>query len=207
MRLTMDVFSPLSVHKPPKPWPRIYALAVLGLAFGGIPSTAEAAKFYVTAQEGVMRANLTGTELELLVPAAAEDERPISVAVDVDGGKLYWTYETPEGGKIQRADLLDGGNVETLITDVGSPVEIEVDASDGKIYFVSRTDGIFRADLDGTGQELLVPLPRCTGLALDVPDGKMYWTNAGDDLVQRANLDGTEVEDLVAMIDLNPNVA
>ena len=27
--------------------------------------------------------------------------------------------------------------------------------------------------------------------------GKMYWTDAGTDKIQRANLDGTQVEDLV----------
>jgi hypothetical protein len=32
---------------------------------------------------------------------------------------------------------------------------------------------------------------------LDVENGKMYWTDWGTDKIQRANLDGTNVEDLV----------
>ena len=33
--------------------------------------------------------------------------------------------------------------------------------------------------------------------ALDVTDRKMYWTDWGTDKIQRANLDGTGVEDVV----------
>ena len=35
------------------------------------------------------------------------------------------------------------------------------------------------------------------GIALDVAAGKMYWTDRGNEWIQRANLDGSEVEGLV----------
>ena len=35
------------------------------------------------------------------------------------------------------------------------------------------------------------------GLAVDSAAGKLYWTDYGSDRIQRANLDGSEVEDLV----------
>jgi len=35
------------------------------------------------------------------------------------------------------------------------------------------------------------------GIALDLGAGKMYWTDAFTDKIQRANLDGSDVEDLV----------
>jgi hypothetical protein len=35
------------------------------------------------------------------------------------------------------------------------------------------------------------------GIALDVAGGKMCWTDAGNSKIQRANLDGTGVEDLI----------
>ena len=38
-------------------------------------------------------------------------------------------------------------------------------------------------------------MPR--GLALDLGAGKMYWIDQGTDKIQRANLDGSDVEDLV----------
>ena len=36
-----------------------------------------------------------------------------------------------------------------------------------------------------------------TGIALDLGSGKMYWTDRGTDKIQRADLDGSNVEDLV----------
>ena len=44
-------------------------------------------------------------------------------------------------------------------------------------------------------------LDKPNGLALDVADGKMYWADAGTDRIQRANLDGSNVEDLVSSAD------
>ena len=37
------------------------------------------------------------------------------------------------------------------------------------------------------------------GLALDLVDRQMYWTDMGTDKVQRANLDGTNIEDLYSL--------
>ena len=39
------------------------------------------------------------------------------------------------------------------------------------------------------------------GLALDVGAGKLYWVDAGTRTIQRANLDGSQVEDVVAGLD------
>ena len=37
-----------------------------------------------------------------------------------------------------------------------------------------------------------------SGIALDISAGKIYWTDTSTDKIQRASLDGTNVEDLVA---------
>ena len=42
------------------------------------------------------------------------------------------------------------------------------------------------------------------GLALDAEGGKLYWTDSGTGKIQRANLDGSEVEDLVTEGLLSP---
>ena len=42
------------------------------------------------------------------------------------------------------------------------------------------------------------------GIALDVAGGKMYWTDAGSDKIQRANLDGSGVEDLIITYSSGP---
>ena len=64
-----------------------------------------------------------------------------------------------------------------------------------KIYWV--TDTIQRANLDGSDIEAVVTLTayKIWGLALDLADGKVYWTALLPDeaAVQRANLDGVKV--------------
>ena len=60
-------------------------------------------------------------------------------------------------------------------------------------------DRIQRADIDGSNVEDLVStgLVDPVDVALDLAEGKMYWTDHGTDKIQRANLDGSQVEDLV----------
>ncbi len=92
----------------------------------------------------------------------------------------------------------------------GGADEMVINRQDGYLYFVSRgsadaarRDGrIQRVPLEGGKREILVEgdLSQPGGLALDIEGGKMYWfcTNwpkAGR--IQRANLDGTDVEDVI----------
>ena len=44
------------------------------------------------------------------------------------------------------------------------------------------------------------------GIALDVMAGKIYWADVGAD-IQRANLDGTDVEDLVTVLESPTGIA
>ena len=60
-----------------------------------------------------------------------------------------------------------------------------------------------RTNLDGSDLDTLVTLDfgYLTGLALDVPGGKIYWTHPSSNYsvarVQRANLDGSGIKDIV----------
>jgi len=40
-------------------------------------------------------------------------------------------------------------------------------------------------------------LGRAESITLDTTQGKMYWTDSGTDKIQRANLNGTNIEELV----------
>ncbi len=55
-----------------------------------------------------------------------------------------------------------------------------------------------RARLDGSEIEDLVTegLQTSQAIALDLGEGRMYWTDYGTDKIQRANPDGSQVEDL-----------
>ncbi len=167
------------------------------------PPTTGGSKLYWTdsnrSASKIQRANLDGSGIEDLVTSGLDG--PISLALDMTGGKMYWT----EGGayKIQRANL-NGSGVEDLYTTSASleiPYGIALDVAGGKMYWTvgGTSNKIQRANLDGSGVEDLVTsgltFPR--GLALDVAGGKMYWANSGADKIQRANLNGSNVEDLV----------
>ena len=150
----------------------------------------------------VQRANLDGTNVEDLVNTQGS---PFGIALDTTNGKMYWSIWNP--GKIRRANL-DGTNVEDFVTGLQQPEDIDLDIPGGKIYWTDTgTNKIQQANLDGSNIEDLVTvgLSYPLGLTLDVSAGKMYWTNTsfyprpwpGLDKIQRANLDGTNVEDLV----------
>ena len=102
-------------------------------------------------------------------------------------------------GRIYRSDL-DGSNIQTLVSGLGSPRDITLDVAGGKMYFTDwGHDAIRRADLDGSNIQTLVNglgLPR--GIALDVAGGKMYFTGTDRDgtAIYRSDLDGSNIQTL-----------
>lgn len=106
--------------------------------------------------------------------------------------KLY--YGDVGTATISRANP-DGSDVETLITGV-APWGLALDIAGGKIYWVSFSNQrLSRANLDGTNVEVLVTGMTGEELALDLESGKVYWSGSGK--IQRANLDGSGVEDII----------
>ncbi|HET6883080.1 MAG TPA: hypothetical protein VFI31_23125, partial [Pirellulales bacterium] len=67
----------------------------------------------------------------------------------------------------------------------------------GTMYWTHRDEGVYVAARDGSDVKLLVPGNFADGLAIDIPNGKLYWTiSSGLNKIQKANLDGTDVEDV-----------
>ena len=68
----------------------------------------------------IQRSNLDGSDVEDLVTSGLVD--PPDIALDVAGGKMYWTDFDLLGGrhKIQRSNL-DGSNFENVVTGLYSP--------------------------------------------------------------------------------------
>ena len=138
-------------------------------------------------------------------------------AFDIGGGKIYWTGFGTD--KIQRANL-DGSNVEDLVTSgLNGPNGIAVDIAGGKMYWTdAEGDNIRRANLDGSNVEDLITsgLDAPGRIALDIASGKMYWTHTDwnpateeftNGKIQRANLNGTEVEDVITGLDVPDGIA
>ena len=127
---------------------------------------------------------------------------PEGIAIDVAGEKMYWADQWTDA--IRRSDL-DGENIEDLVTGVEDPRDIALDLVAGRMYWTEQGTGtIRRADLDGTNGETLIEAEGPKGIALDVIERKMYWTAkevgrfSDVGVVQRSNLNGANVETLVA---------
>ena len=120
--------------------------------------------------------------------------------------RLYWTEwksYSSSLSRIARANA-DGTGGETLmdgLTDGVGPRDLAVDSINGKLYWSNKSAAaLHRCNLDGTGDEAIVNEAYPEGLALDVAGGKIYWADYtySEPRIRRANLDGTDVEDLAA---------
>ena len=112
--------------------------------------------------------------------------------------ELYWN----DGNMIHRA-ALDGSGAQNVAA-TSATLGIAPDPGAGLFWTddvprvpVGPTGTIRHSDLAGGGMTDLVPgIPTPVGIALDVPDGKMYWTDSNN-VIHRANLDGSNAENLV----------
>lgn len=145
----------------------------------------------------IRRANLDGTQMELLVNGL---KYPRGIAVDAVHGKIYWVQSPPAGnatGLLKRANL-DGTVVETVYAEnpydptysfVSKPT---VDPTNGYVYF-SAGGAIRRVRLDGTGavQTVVRGVTTVAAIALDVDAGRVYFAdaNTNSDYIGLANLD------------------
>ena len=151
--------------------------------------------YWIDKAKGTLH-SLVGPEVESLVPSV---HNAISLAVDTIDEKLYWAEKTGNRtGKIRRANL-DGTNVQ-LVKDLTSvPLDIALDTVNRKIYLTNSWGKVQRLNFNGSNFQpnLITGLQMPNHLALDVTRGKIYWTEETSDRtgkIQRANLDGTNVE-------------
>jgi DNA-binding beta-propeller fold protein YncE len=197
----------------------LLAVLALGVALNLVAAAQQGVRMYWTdvghpilANGKIQRANLDGSNIQDLVTTGLTV--PADIALDVAGGKMYWTNTAlpPADSKIQRANL-DGSTIEDLVTTgLTQPYGIALDVAGGKMYWTDAgntgaADGrIQRADLDGPNIEDLVTtgITGPAGIALDVAGGKMYWADKDAAKIQRANLNGDNVEDLVTGVLSSP---
>jgi DNA-binding beta-propeller fold protein YncE len=179
-------------------------------------------KLYWSDREGmrVMRANLDGSKLETLVDTSQGEGRPgkeirkwcVGIAIDVDGGKLYWTQKGSDNageGRIFRANLeipkgqtpANRKDIELLFDGLPEPIDLDLDLGNRIMYWTDRGDPprgntVNRAPMDPTPGVKTEPeivfthLMEGIGLALDLKGGRMFVTDLGGS-VYSANLDGS----------------
>jgi DNA-binding beta-propeller fold protein YncE len=184
-------------------------------------------KLYWSDREGmrVMRANLDGSKIETLIEtghgdADRRDARNwcVGIALDVDGGKLYWTQKGSDNagqGRIFRANLeipkgqtpANRKDIEVLFDHLPEPIDLDLDPVNRMMYWTDRGDPprgntVNRAPMDAAPESRKEPeiifshLMEGIGLALDLKSGRMFLTDfAGS--IYSANLDGSNKKTLL----------
>ena len=184
-------------------------------------------KLYWCDREGmrVMRCNLDGSRIETLVDSSQGDARPgsdtkkhcVGIAVDVEGGKFYWTQkgDAKAGqGRLFRANIeIPPGqtastrkDIELLYDALPEPIDLDIDPGTRTLYWTDRGDPprgntVNRAPLDSQPGQRPAPeivfkhLLEGIGLALDLKGGRMFITDLAGS-VYRANLDGSDKKTL-----------
>ena len=106
----------------------------------------------------VLSLNPDGSDRKVIV---TECRLPDGIAVDVEGGHIYWTnmgVPTQNDGSIERVDL-DGRNRTTIVPQGGTftPKQLKLEKKSGKLYWCDREGmRVMRANLDGSALETLV---------------------------------------------------
>jgi len=174
----------------------------------------------------VMRANLDGSEIETLVDTSRGDSRPgsdprkwcVGIAVDSDGGKLYWSQKGGHHaglGRIFRANILvpqgqraeNRSDIELLYGNLPEPIDLELDPVTRTLYWTDRGNPprgntVNRAPMDpeakkGNEPEILFThLREGIGLTLDLKGRRMFITDLGG-TVYSADLDGSNRKTLL----------
>ena len=185
-------------------------------------------KLYWCDREGmrVMRANLDGSTVETLVDTSQGEARPgknvtkwcVGIALDVEGGKLYWTQKGGDNaneGRIFRANLeipkgqtaSNRQDIEVLHEGLPEPIDLDLDPINRMMYWTDRGDPprgntVNRAPMDGAPGKRVDPeiifnhLMEGIGLSLDLKGGRMFLTDLGGS-VYSANLDGSDKKALL----------
>ncbi|XP_072942146.1 low-density lipoprotein receptor-related protein 4 [Epargyreus clarus] len=118
---------------------------------------------------------------------------PAGLAYDWMTDKLYWSdYGT---NRIEVSN--PNGTMRSLLAwkNVDKPRDIVLDPKGGLMYWSNwgANPSIERAYMDGTHRQQLIVgrMSWPSGLALDLPNNKIYWTDGGNCTIEYANLDGT----------------
>src|SRR5262245_4151582 len=187
----------------------------------------ESGHLYWCDREGmrVMRSRLDGSAIETLVQTG-EGERDrtdltrwcVGITVDPVRGHFYWTQKGPDDaglGKICRAGVdipkgqtaVNRKDIEVLFDGLPEPIDLELDLRNRVLYWTDRGDPprgntVNRVSIDtlrkGSEPEIvLTHLMEGIGIALDVPNDRMYLTDFAGSLYS-ARLDGSEKKMLLA---------
>ncbi len=139
---------------------------------------------------GLMRSNLDGTDIEMIQRSRGAY---LDIALDVDAAKIYLAHpsDCTGCGSVRRMNL-DTTGLEYLVGRI-NPSAIAVDPGTDTLCW-NGGGQVLCSNLDATEEPVFVTDARVRGIALDGA-GKIYWIES--DRIRRANVDGSNAEDLV----------
>jgi DNA-binding beta-propeller fold protein YncE len=181
-------------------------------------------KLYWADREGmrVMRANLDGSQVEILVVAGDPEAQRgdatrwcVGIALDHAKSRLYWTQKGADNagaGRIYRAGIeipmgenaVSRSDIEVWKDGLPEPIDLEFDPTGRALYWTDRGDPpagntVNRAAVDADPREppqvLISHLMEGIGLALDVAGDRLFVTDLGGS-VYTARLDGSDARAL-----------
>ncbi len=118
---------------------------------------------------------------------------PNGLSIDYQQNQIYW--DTDSG--VQRGDISnsDVNQKEDFVTgQPNDPDGIAVDGVHRTLYWINYNGGVWRKNLDGSGESEIIPLVE--GGSIIVVEDRIYFDQyvaSGDIHLKSANLDGTEI--------------
>ncbi len=148
-----------------------------------------------TSDRALYRVKLDGTGFQTVANTGNQLGRP---TLDPAQGHVW--FGDLGAGTIVRANL-DGSNPQVIVSGADDPVALALDPTGGKVYWVDAqtvTNHVARANLDGTGVEVLLQFPLAssglTDVAVDPAANALFFSDeitASEKGVWRAALDGS----------------
>jgi hypothetical protein len=157
---------------------------------------------FIGGDSGIFSANLDGSDVRLFLESADA----YGVALDVTAGRIYWAG--PQQRKIQSARLSDGGDIRDVVVGLTQPRDLALDLVHGMVYWAEGgdrgVDAVRRASLSGGPIQDLVrgwnnpAIGQPNGIALDVLNDRLYYSDLDYGRIFRASLDGSNRSVLVS---------
>lgn len=130
---------------------------------------------------------------------------PTNITVATGANKIYWAEQasSPSPRRIRRANF-DGTEAESVLSPVMNVADIVIDEPHGLMYSSQTNDGgsgiIVKSTLDGASSTTVATFSAgaARGISLDTQAGKLYWVEPLNNCIRRSNLDGTQVETVLA---------
>jgi hypothetical protein len=140
------------------------------------------------------------------------------VAIDVEGGNVYWTQKGADNagqGRLFRAGIeiprgqtaSNRADIELLYDGLPEPIDLELDLNNRVLYWTDRGDPphgntVNRAPMDSAPKGrpapelVLTHLMEGIGIALDLKGDRMFVTDFGGNVLE-AKLDGSDAKPLL----------